>query len=180
MNPYPFCGKFSKIKMKAYLDIETSFQGEITVVGVYRPGGGFKQIWGEDVRQDTLIALLEGAEFLMTYGGSRFDLPIINRSLGVRLDKLFVHRDLLFDCWNFRLYGGLKAVEKELGIKREIEEVNGFMAMELWEKHRTSGDEEALRKLLLYNQQDVMNLVKIEEKLNTFYQLDFLPFAREL
>lgn len=166
--------------MKAYLDIETSFQGSITVIGVYRPSTGLRQIWGEDVNRDNLINLLGEAEVLLTYSGSRFDLPVIRRSLGVHLDKLFYHRDLLFDCWNFRLYGGLKAVERELGIKREVEEVNGFMAMELWERHQKSGDMEALKKLLLYNREDVLNLVKLEEKLNTFYQLEILPFAREL
>jgi uncharacterized protein YprB with RNaseH-like and TPR domain len=131
--------------MKAYLDIETSFQGSITVIGVYRPSTGLRQIWGEDVNRDNLINLLGGAEVLLTYSGSRFDLPVIRRSLGVHLDKLFYHRDLLFDCWNFRLYGGLKAVERELGIKREVEEVNGFMALGKTSKIRRYG---SLKKTL--------------------------------
>ncbi len=166
--------------MKAYLDIETSFQGQITVIGVYRPACGFKQVWGKNVTQESLMSLLENAEILITYNGSRFDLPVIERHLGVRLDKLFQHRDLLFDCWNFRLYGGLKLVEKELGIERETKEINGFMAMELWESYLRHGKSESLDKLLLYNREDVLSLVKLEEKLNTFYQLYFLPYARDL
>lgn len=166
--------------MKAYLDIETSFQGKITVIGVYRPSCGFRQIWGDDITRKNLVSLLEEAKALMTYNGSRFDLPVINRHLGIRLDRIFFHRDLLFDCWNFRLYGGLKAVEKELGIERKTEEINGFLAMELWERYQKTGDTRSLSKLLLYNQEDVLNLVKLEEKLNNFYQLDFLPYARDL
>lgn len=164
--------------MKAYLDIETSFKGKITVIGVYQPTNGFKQIWGDNITRENLFSLLEEVKFLTTYNGSRFDLPVINRHLGVRLDKLFEHRDLLFDCWNFRLYGGLKTVEKELGIKRESKEIDGFDAMELWENYQRYGDSKFLEKLLLYNKEDVLNLVKLEEKLNFFYQLDFLPYTR--
>lgn len=165
--------------MRTYLDIETSFQGRITVIGVYRPTCGFKQIWGNDITRESLMELLEETKTLTTYNGTRFDLPVINRHLGVCLSKLFNHRDLLFDCWNFRLYGGLKVVEEELGIERKTKEINGFMAMELWENYQRNGNSESLEKLLLYNQEDVLNLVRLEEKLDNFYQLDFLPYARD-
>ncbi len=166
--------------MKAYLDIETSFSGRITVIGVFRPDQGFRQFWGEEVSKEGLLEFLKGTSVLTTYNGSRFDLPVINRFFGIRLDKLYDHRDLLFDCWNFRLYGGMKAVEKERGIHRNTDDVDGFIAMELWERFEKYNDLQALERLLSYNREDVINLAKLEEKLNNFYQLEILPFAREL
>ena len=60
--------------------------------------------------------------------------------------------------------GGLKAVERTLGIGREpsIRGVDGFEAVRLWRRHER-GDRAALEKLLLYNLTDVVNLVELLE-----------------
>ena len=62
--------------------------------------------------------------------------------------KLFPHRDLMFDCWRNNLYGGLKAVERQLGIERRLKDVNGYEAIRLWWKYVDTFDLEALNKLL--------------------------------
>jgi len=35
-------------------------------------------------------------------------------------------------CWRNNLYGGLKAVERTLGIPRKLKEVDGYEAVKLW------------------------------------------------
>ena len=58
--------------------------------------------------------------------------------------------------------GGLKAVERNLGLRRDpaIQGVDGFEAVQLWRRYR-QGDRAALRKLMLYNLTDVVNLVEL-------------------
>ncbi len=64
----------------------------------------------------------------------------------------------MYDCWQNNLYGGFKAVERKLGIYREIQDVDGFEATVLWQKYKEFGDKESLRILLKYNEEDVVNL----------------------
>lgn len=111
-----------------------------------------------------MIDLLEGVEQIYTYNGACFDLPVIRGHLGIDLADAFPHRDLMRDCWAHGLKGGLKAVERQLGIHRDTEGIDGWMAMKLWEAHR-GGDAEALDLLLRYNREDVENLEVLARKL---------------
>jgi uncharacterized protein YprB with RNaseH-like and TPR domain len=56
-------------------------------------------------------------------------------------------------------------VEEQLGIHRASKGIDGLEAMRLWERFRLYADEEALRILLEYNREDVVNLITLEEKL---------------
>ena len=60
--------------------------------------------------------------------------------------------------------GGLKAVERRLGLRRDptIQDVDGFEAVYLWHRYRR-GDRSALMKLALYNLTDVVNMVELVE-----------------
>lgn len=151
--------------MKAYLDIETSFEGRITVVGIFRPSSGFVQLVGQTVNGENLLGCLERVVEIVTYNGSRFDLPVIKKELGVDLEMLLSPEDLMYACWELNLYGGLKVVEQTLGIKRETAGTSGRDAMVLWEKYSQYGDQQALERLLAYNREDVLNLPILEEKL---------------
>lgn len=143
--------------MEAYLDIETSFEGDITVIGIYRGTGELLQLVGDEVCAERLRRALEGVTTIYTYNGSRFDLPIISQKLGVDLPHEVQCRDLMYDCWDNGLYGGLKKVEAQLGIPRATLGINGRDAMQLWEECRR-GNAEARHTLLLYNSEDVVNL----------------------
>ncbi|MFC1958935.1 ribonuclease H-like domain-containing protein, partial [Chloroflexota bacterium] len=125
----------------------------------------FIQLVGEDVTADKIIEALQGADVINTYNGSRFDLPFIYCHLGINLAKLFQHCDLMYDCWRNNLYGGFKAVERQLGIQRELTEINGYEAVRLWWKYVNDYDEDALATLLEYNKEDVINLKLLKEKL---------------
>jgi uncharacterized protein YprB with RNaseH-like and TPR domain len=148
----------------AFLDIETSWEHTITIIGIYKGGHGTRQLIAPHIDRAALLAEMEGVELLFTYNGTGFDLPVIERLLGVSLKNQMRHRDLMYDCWKHKLKGGLKGVEKTLGIHRDTEGVNGLQAMNLWAAH-LNGNEEALELLLRYNKEDCENLEILAQKL---------------
>ncbi len=158
--------------VEAYLDIETTglspWYGEITVVGIHIVNEfdtRFIQLVGEDITADSILEALEGVEVIHTYNGSRFDLPFIYCRLGVNLAKIFRHCDLMYDCWRNNLYGGFKAVERQLGIQRRLKGITGHEAVRLWWRYVNDYDEDALATLLEYNKEDVINLKTLKERL---------------
>ena len=152
--------------MKAYLDIETSFDGIITIVGCHLVDRGLIQWVGGMVSDVSVWRALEGVETICTYNGSRFDLPVIRRRLGLDLAKEFRSHDLMYDCWRHGLFGGLKRVEEQLGIARRSKGIDGWDAMRLWSRYEDGGDRDALEILLAYNRDDVLNLPVLESRLS--------------
>jgi hypothetical protein len=155
---------------EAYIDIETTgltySASEITVVGIYLCCGDeaeFVQFVGRDISADSILEVLEGVDIIYSYNGSRFDLPFIHSQLGINLAELFRHRDLMYDCWGKKLYGGLKGVERQVGIMRKLPEMNGFEAVRLWWKYVDTFDLDALNKLCEYNKEDVVNLKTLRD-----------------
>jgi len=151
--------------MKTYLDIETSFEGGITIVGLYDAARGFRQLMGGEVTDVRLCQALEGTQSLCTYNGEAFDLPVIRRRLGVDLRTLYRSHDLLRDCHRLKMKGGLKGVERLLGIPRATAGLDGYEAMRLWARYVNDYDEEALTILREYNREDVMNLTLLDERI---------------
>ena len=158
--------------VEAYLDIETTGltaeYDSITVIGVYLADGGrfrFVQLVDEEVTRDNLLEALRGVDVIYTYNGSRFDLPFIDWALGVDLSRNFKHHDLMLDCWKCNLYGGFKAVEVQLGINRQLRNIHGADAVRLWWRYQNDNDRDALAILLKYNEEDVVNLKALKEKL---------------
>lgn len=156
-----------------YLDIETTglspFGDAITVIGMYRCNGSDSeviQLVGDAVTADNLLQALNGADTIYTYNGCRFDLNFIKASLGVDLEDLCKHEDLMYTCWDNNLYGGFKAVEQQLGIPRKLQGISGYHAVLLWWRYINDGDENALSVLLEYNKEDVLNLKVLRERLN--------------
>lgn len=148
--------------MQAYLDIETTFSGTISVIGIYRPDRGTIQLVGGGVTDLNLYAALEDIETIVTFNGSGFDLPIIRKRLLADLRSEFAHRDLLHVCRKRGLRGGLKVVEQRLGINRATAGITGWDAPRLWSRYEDYADEQALKTLLHYNQEDVVNLALLE------------------
>jgi len=164
-----------QLPVDAYLDIETtglcSFYDEITVIGVYLANdfeNRLVQLVGGDVTRTNLLRTLRCVDTIYTYNGSRFDLPFINIRLGVNLRAYFHHRDLMHDCWRNNLYGGFKAVERQLNIPRRLRGIGGAEAVALWWRYQIGHDRRALDLLLEYNKEDVVNLMTLREKLERF------------
>jgi len=156
----------TSINERAYLDIETSFYGRITVVGIFVPPDNFVHLVGNMIEEYTIMRALDTSNVIVTFNGSRFDIPVIKKRFGLDLRSHFKSHDLMYDCWRQGLYGGLKVVEKKLGIGRKTEGLTGMDAPILWERYIREGDESALDLLLKYNRDDVMNLLVLEERLN--------------
>jgi uncharacterized protein YprB with RNaseH-like and TPR domain len=176
----------------AYLDIETNYVGsftdqrlfrdcknhKITVIGVRIIDGerdAFFQLVGEEATREALLAVLAGVERIVTYNGRSipddvkgrigFDFPVIAAQLGVMLDEVFPHLDLCPACWKADLYGGQKAVEEKLGLKRELPGKDGKWAEDTWRKYQATREKAMLKDLLTYNREDVLMLRRIEEAL---------------
>ena len=99
---------------------------------------------------------------VVTFNGASFDLPFIRRTTGLDVRDLAKHRDLLHVCRKRDLRGGLKRLEVLLGVERGSGITDGRMALRLWQRWETEGDEEALRTLLAYNKEDCVNLEILE------------------
>jgi hypothetical protein len=148
-----------------YLDIETTglFPGcaEVTVVGVFDGKDYEALVAGKNLTLINLRRAMEGCKLLVTYYGRNFDVPFLQVTYPA-LDFRMPHFDLCFTGRRLGLKGGLKAVEKSLGIERpeEIEHVDGFEAVQLWYQYM-SGNKKALDRLITYNQADTKNLARI-------------------
>ncbi len=146
---------------RAYLDIETAFDQSLTIVGILREDREIIQLVGRRITADAILEYMEGSGILHTYNGHSFDLPRIKGELGLDLRRRFPCRDLMHDCWRRKWFGGFKKVEERVGITRQSKGVDGWMAMQLWEKYLGEDDEDCLKTLLLYNREDVENLAKL-------------------
>lgn len=158
--------------MRAYLDIETTgFSAdscEISVIGiaVEEPQGmTVRQLVGPQITDTGLMDALADVKCIYTYNGTCFDLPFIRKKLRVDLKQSLPHTDLMYACRKQNLRGGLKVIEQKLQIARHSEGVDGFMAVRLWWDYVNNADEDALRQLLTYNAEDVVNLKTLREKL---------------
>jgi len=158
-------------KIRAYLDIETTGLSrdlsEITVVGiaVERDGQIRATRQFDTITDEWILESLHGVDELYTYNGSRFDLPMIKAKLKLDLKQSVKHTDLMYACWKHDLKGGLKAVEKKIGITRDLPDMDGYMAVVLWWQYKNNADPSALKTLLKYNEEDVVNLDALRRKL---------------
>ena len=56
-------------------------------------------------------------------------------------------------------------MERTLGLPRSLGDIDGLKAITLWYRYENSGDQDALRLLLDYNRQDVLNLRALKQAL---------------
>jgi uncharacterized protein len=152
--------------MKAYLDIETDRQGEVCVVGIFSEPSGFVQFYGDGITAGNVENALSGAKTIVTFNGDSFDLPTLDKRFNLDLVGSCFSLDLLKVKKNLGLRGGLKELEKMYGIPRKTDGLNGYKAILLWEKYLKRGHKRALKLLLEYNKEDVLNLVRLEEILD--------------
>jgi uncharacterized protein len=150
--------------MIGYLDIETSFRGDVTVVGLLRSDTGLVQLVGDAITRESVADSLRSLDTLCTFNGEGFDLPVLRKALGIGLLERYRSLDLSLDCRRAGRRGGLKRIEAGLGISRNLHGVNGYDAMLLWERWE-HGDRDALETLLAYNRDDVVNLELLERRL---------------
>lgn len=144
----------------AFLDIETTGLGgdgdHITTISLYDGRSLSYYVWGENMQD--FPRDIARYSLLVTYNGKCFDLPFIERYFKIKLDQ-HAHLDLRFILAGLGYKGGLKSCEKQLGISRgDLEGVDGYMAVLLWQEYRRHGNIRALETLLSYNMEDTINL----------------------
>ena len=169
----------------AFLDIETTglfpYQDKVTLVGILDSKGYHAFIRGRnlrDIRTATdrhgiRVQLLRNVwraikkyDLIVTYNGTLFDLPFLEST--VRGSKPLIgdipHIDLRFTLRRIGLTGGLKAIEREIGMVREtpLSSLDGYDAVRLW-KMWEAGDEGALHTLIRYNAEDVLSLPRLAD-----------------
>jgi len=151
----------------------------LTIVGIYLVDGDKKevnQLVGDECTKENILKALNGVDELVTYNGrskedhiygfTGFDFPVIRAQTELLLDERFHHTDLCVVCWEKRLKGGLKKIEKKLGIEREDGGIrDGKEAMNMWREYEKTGDLEILERLKAYNRADIVNLELLEQKL---------------
>ncbi len=137
----------------------------ITIVGFYHQDTGLIQLVWPDITAEILASTLPEAERIYTFNGNAFDLKVIRFHLGLNLLERYRSRDLMYDCWSQGLKGGLKAVERKLGIQRAQPPLTNSQIQQCWTHWKHRRDQQALERLLTYNKEDVMNLVELRKRL---------------
>lgn len=148
-----------------YLDIETDggqSGDSITMIGLY-DGFDFQcLIKGRDLEK--FPEIISQYQMIVTFFGAGFDIPMIQkRYKGLLLEQL--HIDLCPTLKRLGYRGGLKKIERQLGIARgeDTDGLNGLDAIRLWRRYKTLRDDNALEQLVAYNREDVVNMVHLAE-----------------
>ncbi len=151
-----------------FLDIETtglSRWSAVTVVGLARAGDFRALVRGEDLTRQELESELADAKMIVTFNGASFDLPILRQHFSAKgLD--LPHLDLRHLARRVGLSGGLKSIERQLGLARDREfaMMTGEDAVRLWHLWERAGNRKARDLLLMYNEADVVNLRQVADQ----------------
>jgi len=183
----------------AFVDIETTglYAGPnaITMIGLF--DGLETRVFVQGINLDEFNDEIKKYQLIVTFNGKRFDVPFIRYVLG-DLPNGQAHLDLMYPLRRLGYRGGLKSIEAQLGIGREgiLRQVDGFMAILLWREYKR-GNKAALKTLVRYNLEDVVNLQYLSDKVYNMsvaklpiqvdplpepqkYCLDDMPFDEEL
>lgn len=148
-----------------FLDIETDGgmgPDSVTVIGLYDGHEMHTYLKGQNLAQFAYEC--QDYDGFVTFFGTGFDVPFLKRRFPV-LENVFAdrfHIDLCPLLKRLGHTGGLKRIEQTLRITRtpEAEGLSGLDAVRLWRAYRRGGHgaDDALRTLLAYNKEDVVNM----------------------
>jgi hypothetical protein len=144
----------------AFVDIETtgllSGSDAITVIGLF--DGKTTKAFIQGINLEDFAEEVQKYSLLVTFNGKRFDLPFICNVFG-DLPGFQGHLDLLYPLRRLNYRGGLKSIEKQVGLEREgsLQQMDGYLAVLLWKEYQ-HGNKAALDTLVRYNLEDVVNL----------------------
>jgi uncharacterized protein YprB with RNaseH-like and TPR domain len=147
----------------AFLDIETNggmYPSDLTMVGLYDGQRVYQFVRGRNLAD--FPHHIRDKALIVTFHGTGFDLPFLRRAYRMEFPQL--HVDLCFLLKRTGYSGGLKQIERELGILRskDTRELSGWDAVRLWQEWKR-GRRESLETLLAYNAEDVVNLKELME-----------------
>jgi hypothetical protein len=149
----------------AFLDIETDngYGSDcVTVIGLSDGFDFYRYVKGDNLSK--FARDCREYDAFVTFNGGPFDIPFIIRRFP-DLKSFFssrLHIDLCPLLRRLGYSGGLKRIEEELKIRRipETEGLSGYDAVRLWRLYERGGRgaDDALRLLIAYNREDVMNM----------------------
>ncbi len=160
----------------AYLDIETTGAvagvSHLTVIGLYDGSQPRVYVRGENLAR--FASEIDEFTMLVTYNGKLFDLPFLRQELHLPLTH--AHIDLRYPLAALGYKGGLKKIERTLGLEREgpLSLLDGWCAVLLWQYHER-GEAGALETLLRYNLEDVIHLPTLLARVYNA-RIEQLPF----
>ncbi len=142
-----------------FLDIESTGLGDyndhITTIATYDGSKIKYYVHGRNL--DDFVRDVTRYDVLITYNGKCFDIPFIEQYFGIRMMQ--AHIDLRYVLHRLGYKGGLKGCEKQLGLHRgDLDGVDGYFAVLLWQEYQESNDPKVLETLLAYNIEDAVNL----------------------
>ncbi len=141
-----------------FFDMETSglslYYNHPTVIVALHRGELMTFRYGENL--EDFIELLDETELVVTFNGSSFDVPFLERAFHVPLDDI-PHIDLRWVAYHRGHTGGLKSIEAEFGLARvpEICGIDGYEAVMLFDRWQ-EGDSTAGENLVRYCRADVI------------------------
>lgn len=147
-----------------FLDIESYEYGKnIIIVGLYDGIDTKIMVKNINLNMNILKKELEKYKIIITFNGSSFDIPNINKYYPKTIPEI-AHIDLRHASVKVGLKGGLKMIEEQLNIKRPQHlKAYGENPIDLWRAFKASGDKEYLDLLIQYNEEDIINLKPLME-----------------
>ncbi len=143
-----------------FLDIETTglskHYDDVTVIGLY--DGKESKIFINGKNLDEFPEEISKYSTIITFNGKCFDVPFLKAKFP-EADFNKFHIDLRYAMRDLGYAGGLKRIEKEIGICRDddLQDISGFDAIRLWYKYQ-KGCQDSLKLLIKYNIADIENL----------------------
>ncbi|MBN2052243.1 ribonuclease H-like domain-containing protein [Candidatus Woesearchaeota archaeon] len=163
---------YLKFKHEALcIDVEATYwDGPISVIGVYKPKDGeieyYSFIRGINLTLENLKQMFTGCKMLITFNGTNYDVPEIEKQFPNVLPKNIPVIDLYLIARRLELDTNLKVLERTLGVTR-LESVDNKrkISTKMWKKYEEKKNQAALKTLIEYNRQDTINLYPLAEKI---------------
>ena len=151
-----------------FFDIETTgleWDAGITVIACWHQGALHTFVEHENL--DEFVELLESVELLVSFNGSAFDVPRVVSTFHL-MELPCPHLDMRWTCYHRGLLGSLKQIATTLGIERpaDLADVDGALAVQLWQQWTGYEDEVARRHLVRYCAADVLLLVMVAQHMH--------------
>ncbi|OHD64175.1 MAG: hypothetical protein A2176_00860 [Spirochaetes bacterium RBG_13_51_14] len=150
-----------------FIDVETTglswHYSHASVIAAYHRGALFTFVYGENI--DDFLSLADEARLLVTFNGTCFDIPFLEKTFNIPSIGR-PHVDLRWVAWHHGYRGGLKSIERRMGIRRppSIDGIDGIEAVDLffqWQR----GDASSRDRLVSYCSADVLSTYLVAERL---------------